>query len=150
MSAVPVTDPLAGRRIFVTDWPKHPTAAAPPTAVRVLDAESVAVDLGELVDTLGSLTASECEGLRNAIFADANSRARATLADLNGTAWNKWCYLTGLRYGPAFAAEGVFTAADREQLIAVFVDRAASSGWMCFSGACPGAWSESWRSLEST
>src|ERR1700733_11874940 len=121
MSAAPMTAPLAGRRIFATNWPKHATAVTPPAVIKVL--ERTEIDVHELADIISSLTASECADLRNAIFADAVKRVGATLAELSGTPWNKWCYLTGLRYGPAFVA-GVFTEEEREQLVAVFVGRA--------------------------
>ncbi|WIW43928.2 hypothetical protein ML401_20670 [Bradyrhizobium sp. 62B] len=122
-----MTDPFAGRRIFVTSWPNLPTAASPPAVIAVPERNET--DLSEIVDTIGPLTTSERAGLRDAILADASKRASTTLAELNGTPWNKWCYLTALRYGPAFAAEGVFTDAELEELVKMFVGRAHNSGW---------------------
>jgi hypothetical protein len=126
MTAAPMTDPLAGRRIFVTDWPKHPTAATPPPVIKVPERHET--DVSEIADIISPLTASECADLRSAIFADAGKRVNATLAELTGRPWNKWCYLTGLRYGPAFAA-GVFTEGERKQLVEAFVNRAHNAGW---------------------
>lgn len=127
IAAITMTDPFAGRRIFVTSWPNLPTAASPPAVIAVPERNET--DLSEIVDTIGPLTTSERAGLREAILADASKRASTTLAELNGMPWNKWCYLTALRYGPAFAAEGVFTDAEREQLVKMFVGRAHDSGW---------------------
>ena len=121
MTAAPMTDPLAGRRIFATNWPRHPTAATPPPVIKVPERNET--DVSEIADIIGPLTASECADLRNAIVADTRKRVNATVAELNGMPWNKWCYLTGLRYGPAFAA-GVFTEDEREQLVETFVNRA--------------------------
>jgi hypothetical protein len=114
-----MTDPFAGRRIFATNWLKHPTAATPPPVIKVPERNET--DVLEIADILSPLTASECADLRNAIFADAGKRVNATLAELSGTPWNKWCYLAGLRYGPAFAA-GVFTESEHEQLVEAFVN----------------------------
>ena len=122
-----MTDQLAGRRIFATNWPKHPTAATPPAVIKV--PERNATDLSEVADIMGELTASERTDLRKAVFVDAGNRLKTTLAELNGTPWNKWCYLTGLHYGPAFVAEGVFTDDEREQLVAAFVGRAQNENW---------------------
>jgi hypothetical protein len=126
MTAPPMTDPLAGSRIFVTGWPKHSTAATPPPVIKVPERDET--DVSEIADIISPLTASARADLRNAIFADARKRVNATVAELNGTPWNKWCYLTGLRYGPAFAA-GVFGEEEREQLVEAFVDRAHNEGW---------------------
>lgn len=120
-------DPHRGHRIVATNWPKHPTTGTPPAVIKVPDRNET--DLSEVGDIIGKLTASERTDLRNAIFADARKRVMATLADLNVMPWNKWCYLTGLRYGPAFAAEGVFIEAEREQLVEAFAGRAHSEGW---------------------
>jgi hypothetical protein len=126
MTAAPMTDPLAGSRIFATNWPKQPTAATPPPVIKVPERHET--DVSEIADIISPLTASECADLRNAIFADAGKRVNATLAELTGRPWNKWCYLTGLRYGPAFAAS-VFTEAEHEQLVEAFVNRAHNEGW---------------------
>ena len=121
-----MTDPFAGRRIFATNWPEHPTVAAPPAVIKVLERNET--DIRDVADMISPLTASERADLRNAIFADAVKRVGATLAELSGTPWNKWCYLTGLNYGPAFAA-GVFAEDEREQLVETFVNRAQSESW---------------------
>jgi hypothetical protein len=126
MTAAPMTDPLAGSRIFATNWPKQPTAATPPPVIKVPERHET--DVSEIADIISPLTASECADLRNAIFADAGKRVKGTVAELNGAPWNKWCYLTGLRYGPAFAA-GVFGEEEREQLVEAFVGRAHNEGW---------------------
>lgn len=126
MTAAPMTDPLAGRRIFATNWPEQPTAATPPPVIKVPERHET--DVSEIADIISPLTASECADLRSAIFADAGKRVNATLAELTGRPWNKWCYLTGLRYGPAFAA-GVFTEAEHEQLVEAFVNRAHNESW---------------------
>ena len=121
-----MTDPFAGRRIFETNWPKHPTVARPPAVIKVPERNET--DIRDVADMISPLTESERADLRNAIFADAVKRVGATLAELSGTPWNKWCYMTGLRYGPAFAA-GVFAEDEREQLVETFVNRAQSESW---------------------
>ncbi len=121
-----MNDPYKGRRIFVTDWPKHATVATPPAVINVPERNDT--DVSEVADTISPLAAGEREALRSVISADATKRAEATLAELNGTYWNKWCYLTALRYGPAFAV-GVFTEDEREQLVETFVSRAEREGW---------------------
>ncbi len=121
-----MTDPFSGRRILATNWPAHPTASTPPAVIKVPEREET--DVRELADLISSLTASERERLRSAIAADAAKRSMATLTELNGTPWNKWCYLTGLRYGPAFAAS-VFAEEESEHLVEVFVGRASREGW---------------------
>jgi hypothetical protein len=124
--AAPITDPLAGHRIFVINWPWHRTAGTPPAVIKVPELNET--DLSEIADIISPLTTSECAHLRSAIFADASKRVNATVAELNGMPWNKWCYLTGLRYGPAFAA-GIFTEEESEQLVELFVNRAHNEGW---------------------
>jgi hypothetical protein len=121
-----MTDPLAGRRIFARTWPWYPVVVTPPAIIKVPERNET--DVSEIADIISPLTASECADLRNAIFADARKRVNAAVAELNGMPWNKWCYLTGLRYGPAFAA-GLFTEDEHEQLVEAFVNRAHNEGW---------------------
>ena len=78
MTAVPMTDPLAGSRIFATNWRKHSTAATPPPVIRVPERNET--DVSEIADIISPLTASERTDLRNAIFADAVKRVGATVA----------------------------------------------------------------------
>jgi hypothetical protein len=124
--AAPMTDPLAGSRIFLINWPWRRAAATPPPVIKVPERNET--EVSEIADIISPLTASECADLRTAIFTDAHKRVNAAVADLDGMPWNKWCYLTGLRYGPAFAA-GLFTEDEREQLAGAFVGRAHNEGW---------------------
>lgn len=121
-----VADPYKGRRTFGSNWQGRPTVGTPPAVIEVREQRPTA-DLGEVVDVLGPLTVGEGAELRKRIPEDAGRRLNVERPP-DGKHWNQWCYETGLRYGPAFAA-GVFSAEDVESLVNLFVKRAGASGW---------------------